>query len=413
MKEKDTDAAGAGPSRQVFAGRKGRLLGLAGGLTLLLCYLPFHKASAREPYSGTWTGNFNSEKGSQLALRLRTRSGGDDYRYLSVALSKLEGLSREAATGPSAADIKFSLRREAGALLFEGSSRKGAGSGRFTFAPDPAFAGTLKTLGYDDIELKDQFAMALHDINSAVIREVRERRGGKLSRNQLLHLAWSGLDEDAMKETKQTDAAQPHVAPRVKATSHAGSGGDLTEQLVARGYAAPSAAQLAALREHGVTLSFIEELKALGYDKPSLDQLIALRRNGVVPAYVSEVKALGYADISLDDVAKLREEGINLGFVRELVGKGYELPSVSQLMAMQTQGVTPAYVRDVEAMGYRGLTPKQLVCMRIQGVTSEFMAQVRAGGRKVSVRELVRLKNPGAKFEGACALEVFPDDVPE
>jgi hypothetical protein len=41
------------------------------------------------------------------------------------------------------------------------------------------------------------------------------------------------------------------------------------------------------------------------------------------------------------------------------------------------------------------------------------MAQTRAGGRKVSVRELVRLRNPGAKFEGACALEVFPDDVPE
>jgi hypothetical protein len=442
MTKKNSGPVKAAPAWKMFVGHKAKLLGMAKVLALQLCYMAIPTASAQDTLSGAWSINFTSEaRVINMTIHLQPGKDGNDNRYFHVAPGELEGLSGQEMLGHNVA-VKFRLKREAGVFSCEGTFREGKGSGSFTFFPDPAFTGRMREMGFDNLSPEDQLSMAVQNIGASRVRELKDRKGGQLTSRQLLHIIRYGADEAPMKGFDAPPVESQQTTARPTPGGQTGADRDFSEELEAMGYAPVSPARLNALRENGVTLDFIkgleamgyvhpsveqlislrasgttikyiQEIEATGYPHPSIEQLLALRRSGVSASYIREVESLGYSSPSLDDVAKLRAEGISLASIRSLEAMGYGHPSVSELMSMQLQGVTTDYIKGIRALGYEGLTLKQLVCMRIQGITVDFVKQMRAGGHRVSVRELVKLRNPGTPIEGACGLEMFPDDIPK
>jgi hypothetical protein len=428
------------PGRNMFVDHKAKLR-VVEILTLMLCYVPIAMTSAQETIGGGWSISSTGEiQVVQMVIQFQPGKGTNDKRYLRVGLHELEGLSEQDLLSHNTA-VKFSLNREAGTFFCEGTFKDGKGSGTLTFSPDRAFAGKMRELGFDNLSMADEFSMAVQNIGLARVQELKARKGGNLSRSQLLHVIYDGADADSTKglggssanwqsTTQQTPMGQtlansdfsreleamgyaPLTPAQISALRENGVTVVFIKQLNAMGYVNPPVEQLAALRENGTTVKYIQEIEALGYPRPSIGNLLALRRNGVSAAYIKELRALGYQGLTLADIAKLRGEGINPDLIRKVVAMGYGPPSISELMSMQIQGVTPDYIKEVQALGYKGLSVKQLVCMRIQGLTVDFMKQTRANGHKVSVRELVKLRSSGKPIEGACGLEVFPDDLPK
>ena len=148
-------------------------------LFLLLLHIAIGGAQAPTDIHGTWTAEIHTGK---VYLQVRTapppdwnRSGdwkGDWNMGQSIPVEELQGLANSDQF--TMASVKFDLRREAGALAFEGSFRDGRGAGLFTFAPREAYVAEMRSLGYaDDMPLWRRFQLAVHDVGPKYIRDLK------------------------------------------------------------------------------------------------------------------------------------------------------------------------------------------------------------------------------------------------
>lgn len=342
------------------------------------------QSDAQGVITGEWAAEFRPDTGTaHLMIHRRVGTSGSDKRYFRLALYRLEGLA-QALPIQNGAGLKFRLKRDAGAFLFEGVFKGGEGAGGYTYVPDPSFASKMRDLGYDRISPENQFLMAVHDIGLSLAGELRRLKGANLSLDELISIGREGVSADFIRELRSAG-----VEPE-------------------------SEKQVAELRQHGVTEDFIGEIEAMGYGRPSAKELIDMRLMGVTVAFIKELEAMGYKRPPLSQLASMKMHGVTAGFIKELEARGYKGASIDQMLGMKLFGVTLGFIQAVESLGYRGLPIDLLTCLRIQGVTVDFINRVTdKGQKKVSLRELVRLRNPSGQSKGSCELQVFPDRIPD
>src|SRR5262249_18713740 len=156
--------------------------------------------AAQNEIHGTWTAELH---GGRVFLQVRTsppadwnRSGngnGDWSMGQTYPVDELSGLpaNDERLT---AATVKFDMRREAGSLAFEGAFRAGPAAGLFTFAPRPAYAGEMRSLGFsDDLPLWRMFQLAVNDVGPKYIRELKAEGYDKLTLDQIQRARTHGV----------------------------------------------------------------------------------------------------------------------------------------------------------------------------------------------------------------------------
>ncbi len=238
---------------------------------------------------GTWTAEIRAGK---VFLQVRTtappdstRSGnwnGDWNMGQSFPIDELSGLPAN-NDQLTAASVRFDLRREAGALSFDGSFREGRGAGLFTFAPRDAYVGEMKSLGYtDDLPLWRRYQLAVHDVGPRYIRELKSEGFDKLT-----------LDE------------------------------------------------IQRAKSHGVDIEYIRGIKALGFRTASLDTLVRTRDHGVTPDYVKAMKAEGYGGTTLEDFVRTRDHGVTQTYIQGMKQAGFGSATVDELVRAKDHGVTP------------------------------------------------------------------------
>lgn len=341
-------------------------------------------AITREVVTGEWSAEFRPDTGAvHLMIERRAGAGGSDKRYFLLPLYRLEGLSQVLPIRDGSS-LKFQLTRDAGTFLFQGAFAGGNGSGRYQFTYNPGFLAKMSELGYEDISPENQFLMAVHDIGLSLARDLRRLKGRSLPLEELIDIGRGGVNSEYVRGLRSAG-----VEPK-------------------------SERQLAEMRRHGVSESFIRELEAMGYERLNADELIDLRKAGVTIAFIKEMEAMGYKSTPIRKLTQMRFQGVTLDSIRELEAMGYARPSVDQLLGMKLFGVTPDFIRTLNALGHGRVPLDLLSCLRIQGVSTDFVRQTTEDGRKkLSLRELVRLKNPNGRSRGSCELHVFPDRIPD
>jgi hypothetical protein len=308
-------------------------LNIAIALAVLTCGLA--AAQVNSAITGQWAID-GLPVADKVELTIHRRSADSNMTSSSaLPLDQLRGLSA-AQMNSSGTVVKFEIVREAGAIECEGYFKSGSGGGTFRFAANPKFPAAMESLGYAGISGNLMFHMAVHDVSTQYVRELRRL-----------------------------------------------------------GAAPSSAEQLLAMRIHNVSVEYIEEMKSLGYASLSSDKLIAMRIHGVSPAFVREFQGLGYRP-GADDLVTMRIHGVNGGFAKDLKGMGYEAVSVDQMVTMRIHGASAEFVKQVKGLGYDRVSIDQLVTMRIHGVSPEYIQGLRARGmRNLSIDELVSLRIHG------------------
>src|SRR5712692_4716939 len=131
----------------------------------------FALAQSSSPITGQWTlgGPMVQDK---VQLTIQRSTGKSNMSSSSMAtLSQLRGLTR-AQLDSSGSVARFEVVRDAGTLRFEGYLQGGGGGGAFTFSPNPNFAGEMRSLGYPGLSDEKVFAMAVHDVRAAYVRDI-------------------------------------------------------------------------------------------------------------------------------------------------------------------------------------------------------------------------------------------------
>jgi hypothetical protein len=254
---------------------------------------------AQEPSPGTWELRpVRGGSGYRLQLRDEQQSHGT-----RVDLGRLTGLT-QAQVG-MAGPVRFTLRRDAGTLAFEGVARAGVAAGTYTLELNPGFASELARRGVEKPSIAQHREMVRQDVTLAFVDELR--RSSPVTLAGLIRAGEHGIDIDYLRGLRSM------------------------------GYDRLALEQLVRLRQHGVEPQYVRAMASLGYGQLTIEQLMTLRRHGVDPDYVRELNALGYARLTIEELQRLRSHGIEPDYIRSLQGLGYARVSIDELAAACTR----------------------------------------------------------------------------
>jgi beta-lactamase regulating signal transducer with metallopeptidase domain len=191
--------------------------------------------------------------------------------------------------------------------------------------------------------------------------------------------------------------ARPDLHQLVNAAQH-GVELDYLREMSGLGYRFAQLDALIRLRDHGVSPQYIRELGAQGLTRLTADDLVRARDHGVSPQYVGDLKAFGYGSLSLDDLVGARDHGVSPEYVRDLRQLGYQL-TLAELTAARDHGVSPEYVRDLAALGYPRMSLDELIAARDHGVSPEYVRDLQDLGYRLTLGELTTARDHGISPE--------------
>lgn len=237
-------------------------------------------AQAADAFSGNWTmmPADSTESAGKVNFGLVYRRGHHHMNHSADwPAEAFQGLDLSVR---GKRDVQFSIVREAGRFDCEGYLQNGVGAGVFLFTPDPVFTKTLAGLGFNDVDERKQFAMAVFDVTAKFIRDLRAE----------------GL---ALADTDKVIAFRVHGVTVASVREYKKLGVQADED------------QLIAMHVHGATPAWVTKMRAQGYPDLDVNQLVAMRVHGVTPEYIDGLKARGVKNLTIDRLIQLRVHGID------------------------------------------------------------------------------------------------------
>lgn len=302
-------------------------------LVITAALLTLASLSAFADVEGTWEGERKSDGRLHLSMSFGKHSRtGQTYR-----IADFEGLGAAQIAAATSTPVTFRLRREAGTITFNGTFDDGEGSGRFTFEPDRSFESRIRSLGVDSddaLSERELFHLALFDVSSQYIADLRAAGVGDLDLDELIGARIHRVSADLIREYRALNIGEI----------------DLDEAM--------------ALSIHRVTPEYVREMAQLGF-RADADELVAMKIHRVSPEFIQEMRALGYTRLDGDDFVAMAIHRVDSDFVRELSALGYRNVSSDDLVAMRIHGVTPEYIREQNAAAGEKLSIDELLENRI------------------------------------------------
>jgi hypothetical protein len=281
-----------------------------------------------QEHRNEWKVTYSGEPGMVHFGIEQSRPGSHWSSSSDVPLSAFRGLN-PGQSGPA----KFEYAADAGTFVCQGRFSFGAGSGTYTFHPDPRFAAELERLGYDAPREDQAFSLAVHQVSLDFARGIREA--------------------------------------------------DLRA----------STGQLVELRIHGVTLPYIRETQNAGYRNLTPQDYVELKIHGVSTEFLRALKHAGYS-LASPQVVELQIHGVSTEYMRDLDLYGLN-PRPDDLVQMKIHGIQPDFLRDARDLGYR-FTARELVDLKIHGVSGDYLRNLKASGmRSLSADQITQLKIHG------------------
>ena len=235
--------------------------------------------AAQTPLAGRWV--ISGARGASLELELQW----DDHTQWkrAFALDELSGVSAGQLGSAAPVPVSFRMEQDAGRFEFEGSVRGGAGSGRFRFLPNPAFAATLRSLGVSGVggALSEHQAknLAFGGISAAQVRGFIELGYTSLTLNDVLDLAVRNVTPEYARAMRSLGVTGSNTVPGV-----------------------------IELRFYGITPAYVRELAELGYRGLSVGQVEEMWNSDVTPAFIRRVRESGARrDTSPEELVRMRE----------------------------------------------------------------------------------------------------------
>lgn len=248
---------------------------------------------AQDALTGTWTANAKAEKQDKLQVTFeRSSENGKNRHGSSFAYADL-GLTPDQTQNGR---VTFRLAREAGTIECEGSFTDGKGSGTFRFAPNYAYADSMKARGFDFAKNSKHGTTTVEDrLFVAVTLNVTTALA-----DQLLSANFGNLDVDDLFK-----AAIFKITPEFMA------------EMKATGFPDLSMEDLVKARIFKIDAEYVRQMQGHGFAVGDFEGLVKFRIFKVTPEFLNSLRAEGLTDLSREEIVKLKIFNIDAQFIRE------------------------------------------------------------------------------------------------
>jgi len=217
-----------------------------------------------------------------------------------------------------------------------------------------------------------------------------------LSVDDLIAIRNSGVSSSYLRALRQY-GIMPMPARTLIALADSGVSASTIASMYAAGYRALSADDLMSLQNAGVSAQLVEAAKSSGRATPTVKELVALANAGVSSDYITALAKSGYSRISVGSLISLANAGVSSSYLQDLASEGYAGIGIDSIIALANAGVSPSYIRALADLGYSNVSTSDLIRLSNAGVTPKMIKTLRAHGLgdKLSVDELIKLANNG------------------
>jgi hypothetical protein len=316
---------------------------------------------------GVWFATIKNEK-----VNIEFKGNDDDHNWSNSStflLSELPALPRDQKGD-------FTLKREAGSVLFNGKFEGNEGYGHYKFTADKSFDAYLKQAGITEADDDDDyFAFFMVNVTKEYIAMVKRNGYTDLSKNNIISMAALKVDEPYIKMWK------------------------------ANGFSGITPNELVSGKALHIDNAYVEEIRKAGYKDLSFNQLISFKAQHITGAYINSLRKAKLKDgkgdgednmPSPNEISSYKAMNIDSNFVRGFAAIGYKNISYNQLTSLKALNITPEYIKGFKAIGYDNLSINQLSSFKSMGITPEFIKSYQAMGFKdLTANNLTNLKALG------------------
>ena len=359
----------------------------------------FNVRFTNDQTEGAWFATIKGDK-----VRIEFKSDDEDHNWSSSSEFNLSDFSDL----PKDKKGDFTLKREAGSILFTGRFEGNDGYGHYKFTADKDFTAYLKSQGIDDIEDGDSFAFFVINVTKEYLGMLQRNGYKDLSKDNLISMAALKVDEPYIKGLKENGYADLNPNDLVSGKA-LGVTAAYVEEIRKAGYKTISFNELISFKAQHIDGKYIAGIKKAklkgdndnGDDHmPSPEAISSYKAMNIDSNYVHSLAAVGYKNIPYQKLTELKALGITSAFIKSFKDIGYINLSVNNLTELKSLGITPAYVQSYKAMGFKDLTINNLTNLKAVGVTPEYIKSMEASGLKdLSVNHLSNMKAVGVTPE--------------
>lgn len=358
----------------------------------------FHQNwGATDMREGTWFATIKGEK-----VRMEFRNDDDDHNWSnsdSFLLSEFSSLPKDTKGD-------FTLKRDAGTVLFNGKFEGNDGFGHYKFTADKGFTDYLKGEGITGIEENDEFAFFIINIKKDYVAMLKTNGYSHLSKNDLISMGALKVDEPFIKFWKQEGYA--HMTPNELVSAKAlGITKEYVHEIREAGYKDVDFNQLTSFKALGIDGKYIASLKKANAkfakngnenEMPRAEDITSFKAMNIDSSYVRDIKDAGYTNVPMNELTSMKAVGVTSDYAKSLAALGYKNISANELVSLKSLGITPEYIKGVNDMGYKNISANELMSFKSLGVNADFIKGFNDIGYKdISPNDLTSLKALGIK----------------
>jgi BlaR1 peptidase M56 len=341
---------------------------------------------------GAWFATIKNDK-----VHIEFKSDDDDHNWSSSStfmLSEFSALPRDKKG-------EFTLKREAGTVLFNGKFEGDEGYGHYKFTEDKSFNDFLNQQGITEIEEGDSFAFFTLNVKKDYVLMLQKNGYKDISKNNLISMAALKVDEPYIRMWKENGYADlsPNELVSGKAL-HIDNA--YVSEIRKAGYKDLTFNQLISFKAQHITGAYINGLRKAKLKNgesnsednlPSANELSSYKAMNIDSNYVHSIAAAGYRNVPYNQLTTMKALNITPQFIKSFKDLGYNNLSVNQLTTLKSLSITPAFIKNYQALGFKDLTVNNLSSLKSLGITSEYIKSFEAIGYKnLSINQLSTLK---------------------
>ncbi len=342
---------------------------------------------------GAWFATIKNDK-----VHIEFKSNDDDHNWSNSSTFNLSDFPAL----PKDQKGEFTLKREAGVIVFNGKFEGNEGYGHYKFTADKSFNAFLTSQGITEIEDGDSFAFFSLNIKKDYVLMLQKNGFKDISKGNLIAMSALKVDEPyiAMWKANGFNDLSPNELVSGKAL---GITSEYVNEIRKAGYKDISFNQLVSFKAQNITGAYINGLRknkikngsGAGEDSlPSANEISSYKAMNIDSAYVRSLAAAGYRNISYNQLTTLKALGITAAYTKSFKEVGYTTLTLNNLITLKSLGITPAYIKGFEALGYKNLTVNNVTTLKSLGITEDYIKGFEAMGYKnLSVNNLSTLKS--------------------
>ena len=287
---------------------------------------------------------------------------------------------REFSSIPNGKKATFTVSRDGGTMIFNGSFDGDGGLGHFKFIPNKKYIAYLTTIEAGKFDEHDVLTLMVTDVSLQYLKAVADNGYTNIAANAFGGLKYFKVSPADLRYWKHSGVKEITEMSLISAKINK-IDSNYVRSIQKLGYRDITFQQLTILKNENITPEYIKSIlqarqsgknnESAAADNPELSEIINAKYENLDSDYIRSIEACGY-NLTQQELSQFKRLGITAGDIKGLKQLGYN-PTYNELISFKTSKITPEFIKTFKEMGYENISFSELFSLKYQNITPAYI----------------------------------------